>query len=71
VLAVANRLRRTIGRTTDGTAAWMLHQAGLPAWRDVRRLSQSMARIERRVRDLSHQLEELDRTDDRSNGPRP
>ena len=57
-LATATRLRRAAGRRVDGMLAWALHQAGLPAKRDVREVQRSLARLEWRVREIGHVLED-------------
>ena len=35
-----------------------LHRANLPAWSDVARMSRQIARLERRLADLTHELEQ-------------
>jgi|SRR4051794_22315136 hypothetical protein len=59
VLAIAARTRRGVARKTEQAFAAGLHLWGIPAWRDVRHLSRSVARLEGSLQELSHRLEEL------------
>jgi hypothetical protein len=43
-----------------------LHLLNLPAGSDIRRMRQQLARMERRLTQLSHELAELDQSEPRS-----
>ena len=59
---LTTRARRTtarLARTTEGVSRRLLHLANLPAGTDVRRLREQLSRMERRLVDLSKELDEL------------
>jgi hypothetical protein len=56
-MALGKRLQRQIEESTGELLATYLHRFGLPALRDVSELSQGLGRIERRLQQLSHELE--------------
>jgi hypothetical protein len=58
-VSAVTRLQRAATRVVEDAAATSLHAFGLPALTDVRGLSRHLARLERRVRDLQEQLEDL------------
>jgi hypothetical protein len=57
-IAVARRLRRSLGQRVDAVASRTLHQAALPSHADVRRLQRQLAAIERQVSALQRELDE-------------
>jgi hypothetical protein len=59
ILGLGARLQRGTGQTIDQAFAWWLHQWGMPARRDVLDVARSVTRVERRLRDVSQQIEAL------------
>lgn len=59
LVSSVTRIQRAMARAVSEVAAANLHALGLPALTDVRDLSRTIARLERRVRDLQEQLEDL------------
>jgi polyhydroxyalkanoate synthesis regulator phasin len=57
--AVMARLRADFAARTERTMRQNLHFWNLPAGSDIKRLSEQIASLERRVRDLSKRLDEL------------
>jgi hypothetical protein len=57
---VASRLQSQLRRRTERALRQGWHFWNLPAGSDVKRLSDQVASLERRVRDLSKQLEEAE-----------
>ena len=58
-VALAFALRRRVGREVERQSRRALHRVNLPAASDMRRISQQLAVLERQVRSLSHELEEM------------
>jgi hypothetical protein len=58
-MSVAQRVNRGVNRLTVGVFSWTLHRWQVPAYEDVRRLGRQLNRVERRLRELSHQIDEL------------
>ncbi len=59
---IVTRARRSTGRLTgavEGVSRRALHLANLPAGTDIRRVREQLARMERRIVELSKELEEL------------
>jgi hypothetical protein len=59
LLGVVTCARRDTGQAIDRAFAWWLHQWGMPASRDVRDVARSVTGVERRLRELSQQVELL------------
>ena len=59
--AVVTRLRNEMNRRVERASRQNLHAWNLPAGSDVKRLSEQVASLERRVRDLQQQLRDRDR----------
>jgi len=57
VLAIGTRLRRGAAVRIERLSRRGLHLLNLPAGSDIRRVNDQLARLDRRVRDLSKQLE--------------
>jgi len=53
-----NRTKALLGATAQGASSRLWHLANLPAGSDVRRLREQLARMERRIVELSKALEE-------------
>ncbi len=56
----ATRATLTAKRTAVGTSTRMLHLLNLPAGSDVRRLREQLSRMERRLNQLTDEVDELD-----------
>jgi hypothetical protein len=52
------RVKGRTGRTLEGISRRMLHLANLPAGSDIRRVREQLARLERRLAELSRELED-------------
>jgi hypothetical protein len=52
------RARARTGRTLEGLSRRMLHLVNLPAGSDIRRVREQLARMERRIAELSDELED-------------
>jgi hypothetical protein len=66
VISATTRVRRKVVGTAEGVSKRCLHLLNLPAGSDIRGMRQQLARMERRLNQLSHDVAELD--DDES-GP--
>jgi hypothetical protein len=66
LVSTTTRARRKITGAAEGVSRRCLHLLNLPAGSDIRTMRQQLARMERRLNQLSHDVSELD--DDRS-GP--
>ena len=60
------RVRRTVVGTAEGVSRRCLHLLNLPAGSDIRNMRQQLARIERRLNQLSDDVSELDEPGPRS-----
>ena len=60
VMSTATRTTKTAKRMVAGTSTRALHLLNLPAGTDVARMRQQLARMERRLNQLSEQVEERD-----------
>lgn len=58
MVGALGRLRSTVERRTERASRRWLHRWNLPAGSDIRRLSEQVASLERRVRELNKRLEE-------------
>lgn len=56
----ATRATKQVRRTVVGTSTRVLHLFNLPADSDVRRMREQLARMERRLNQLSEDVSELD-----------
>jgi hypothetical protein len=66
VISATTRVRRKVSGTAEGVSRRCLHLLNLPAGSDIRRMRQQLARMERRLNQLSHDVSELD---DDGSGP--
>ena len=55
------KARRQVGRGIDGVGARLWHLVNLPAGTDVKRLRRQLGSLDREVRQLSLQLERMER----------
>jgi hypothetical protein len=58
LVAGLNRTKTKVSGTIEGVSKRVLHVANLPAETDIRRVREQLARVERRVVELSKQLDE-------------
>ena len=66
VVSKTTRVRRTVVGTAEGVSRRCLHLLNLPAGSDIRSMRQQLARMERRLNQLSHEVSELDEPGPRS-----
>jgi hypothetical protein len=66
LVSTTTRVRRKVGGTAEGLSRRCLHLLNLPAGSDIRRLRQQLARMERRLDQLSNDVAELDESEPRS-----
>jgi len=66
LVSTTTRVRRKVGGAAEGVSRRCLHLLNLPAGSDIRRLRQQLARMERRLNELSHNVAELDESEPRS-----
>ncbi len=59
VVTLAFAVRRRAGREVERQSRRALHRVNLPAASDLRRISQQLAVLERQMRSLSHELEDM------------
>ena len=60
VVSTATRVRRKVTGTAEVVSRRALHLLNLPAGSDIRTMRQQLARMERRLNQLSHEIAELD-----------
>ena len=60
LVSTTTRVRRKVAGTAEGVSRRCLHLLNLPAGSDIRNLRQQLARMERRLNQLSHDVAELD-----------
>jgi hypothetical protein len=60
VISATTRVRRKVLGTAEGVSKRALHLLNLPAGSDIRGMRQQLARMERRLNQLSHDVAELD-----------
>jgi hypothetical protein len=60
LMSTATRTTQTAKRKLAGASTRALHVLNLPAGTDVRRMREQLARMERRLNQLSEQVEERD-----------
>lgn len=66
LVSTTTRVRRKVGGAAEGVSRRCLHLLNLPAGSDIRRLRQQLARMERRLNELSHDIADLDESEPRS-----
>jgi hypothetical protein len=66
LISTTTRVRRKVSGTAEGVSRRCLHLLNLPAGTDIRKMRQQLARMERRLNQLSHDVSELD---DDGSGP--
>jgi hypothetical protein len=66
LVSTTTRVRRKVGGAAEGVSRRCLHLLNLPAGSDIRRLRQQLARMERRLNELSNDVAELDESEPRS-----
>jgi hypothetical protein len=60
VISTTTRVRRKVLGTVEDVSKRALHLLNLPAGSDIRGMRQQLARMERRLNQLSHDVAELD-----------
>ena len=60
LLSTTTRVRRRVVGTAEGVSRRCLHLVNLPAGSDIRKMRQQLARMERQLNQLSHEVSELD-----------
>jgi hypothetical protein len=60
LVSKTTRVRRKVTGTAEGVSRRCLHLLNLPAGSDIRGMRQQLARMERRLNELSHDVAELD-----------
>ena len=60
LVSATTRVRRKMLGTAEGVSRRCLHLVNLPAGSDIRGMRQQLARMERRLNQLSHDVAELD-----------
>jgi hypothetical protein len=66
LVSTTTRVRRKVEGAAEGVSRRCLHLLNLPAGSDIRRLRQQLARMERRLNELSNEVAELDESQPRS-----
>jgi hypothetical protein len=66
LVSTTTRVRRKVGGAAEGVSRRCLHMLNLPAGSDIRRLRQQLARMERRLNELSNDVAELDESEPRT-----
>ena len=60
LVSTTTRVRRKVTGTAEGVSRRCLHLLNLPAGSDIRNLRHQLARMERRLNQLSYEVAELD-----------
>jgi hypothetical protein len=60
LVSTTTRVRRKMQGTAEGVSRRALHLLNLPAGSDIRTMRQQLARMERRLNQLSHDVADLD-----------
>ncbi len=60
LISTTTRVRRKVTGTAEGVSRRCLHVLNLPAGSDIRGMRQQLARMERRLNELSDDVAELD-----------
>jgi len=63
LVSTTTRVRRKVGGAAEGVSRRCLHVLNLPAGSDIRRLRQQLARMERRLDEMSDAVTELDESE--------
>src|ERR1700747_1470163 len=58
LVALVNRRKASLTDSVEGVSKRILHLANLPAGTDIRRVREQLARMERRIVELSKELDE-------------
>jgi len=66
VISTVNRVRRRASGAVEGASRRALHVLNLPAASDIRRMRQQLARMERRLNQLSEEVSEMDESEPRA-----
>ena len=66
LVSTTTRIRRRLQGTAEGVSRRCLHVLNLPAGSDIRSMRQQLARMERRLNQLSKDVSELDESAPRS-----
>jgi hypothetical protein len=66
LVSVTTHVRRKVEGAAEGVSRRCLHILNVPAESDIRRMRQQLARMERRLNQLSHDVSELDEPGARS-----
>jgi hypothetical protein len=66
LVSTTTRVRRKVTGAAEGVSRRCLHMLNLPAGTDIRRMRQQLARMERRLNQLSDRVAELDESQPRS-----
>jgi hypothetical protein len=66
VVTKTTRIRRTVVGAAEGISRRCLHVLNLPAGSDIRGMRQQLARMERRLNQLSDEVSEIDESAPRS-----
>ncbi|HET7050667.1 MAG TPA: hypothetical protein VFI54_20550 [Solirubrobacteraceae bacterium] len=66
LVSTTTRVRNKVGGAAEGVSRRCLHLLNLPAGSDIRRMRQQLARMERRLNQLSDDVAELDESEPRS-----
>ena len=66
LISTTTRVRRKVGGAAEGVSRRCLHLLNLPAGSDISRLRQQLARMERRLDQLSDDAAEFDESEPRS-----
>jgi hypothetical protein len=66
LVSKTTRVRRRVQGAAEGVSRRGLHMLNLPAGSDIRRMRQQLARMERRLNQLSNEVAELDEPGPRS-----
>jgi hypothetical protein len=67
-VSTTTRVRRTVVGTAEGVSRRCLHLLNLPAGSDIRSMRQQLARMERRLNQLSDEVSEMDGTEPPTGG---
>jgi hypothetical protein len=70
LITTTTHVRRRAAGAAEGVSRRCLHMLNLPAGSDIRNVRQQLARIERRLNELSDEVAEIDDVHPRSTGVR-
>jgi hypothetical protein len=69
LITEVNRSRALLTGTVEGISRRLLHLANIPAGTDIRRVREQLARMERRILELSKDLEDARAANDSDRSP--